>query len=65
MYKDEDELREQQRAKTPDVKLDVPILVNGRMVLWIDSKASFGDANTHQQNLKQFDDYRRSACPQS
>ena len=37
---------------------DVPILVRGRVVHWIDSKASFGDILVHEtQGLKQFGGY--------
>jgi hypothetical protein len=34
-------------AKTPDIKLELPIAVNGRIVNWIDSKASFCDPLVH------------------
>lgn len=38
--------------------MEVPILVLGRVVHWIDSKASFGDPTVHkEQGLKQFISY--------
>ena len=38
-YQSEASLRAQNFAKTPDARLDVPVLVRGRVVHWIDSKA--------------------------
>ena len=54
----EEGLRELGAAKTPDVRLDVPIgLLDAagrpRIVHWIDSKATFGDPESHAANLKQ------------
>ena len=44
----EDELREKGFDKTPDFKLELPIyLSNGVCVSWIDSKATFGDEQSH------------------
>ncbi|KAL6781726.1 hypothetical protein ACKKBF_B09200 [Auxenochlorella protothecoides x Auxenochlorella symbiontica] len=37
--------------KTPDAKLQVPVAVGGRVVHWIDSKATFGDARMHRTQL--------------
>jgi hypothetical protein len=51
-YVKEDELREKGFDKTPDFKLDVPICVNGRMISWIDSKASFGDIQTNRDSYE-------------
>lgn len=48
-FASEDELRGRGEAKTPDVLLPVPLLVRGRQVHWIDSKATFGDVESHQE----------------
>ncbi|KAJ7531231.1 hypothetical protein O6H91_14G037600 [Diphasiastrum complanatum] len=54
-FKSENALREAGFSKTPDVKLEVPIGVQGRVVNWIDSKASFGDHFNHKvQGKEQF-----------
>lgn len=45
----EDELRLRGEAKTPDALLPVPLLVNGRRVHWIDSKATFGCPQSHAE----------------
>lgn len=59
-YQSEDDLRAAGFSKTPDVKLEAPIGVQGRMVNWIDSKASFGDEYTHKaQGSDQFQRYLR------
>ena len=38
--------------KTPDIKLDVPIAVDGFIVNWIESKALFGDPEAHSGHLR-------------
>ena len=44
----ENELREKGFDKTPDFKLELPIyLNNGMCISWIDSKATFGDEQSH------------------
>ena len=51
----EQQLRKRGDAKTPDAWLPVPLLVRGRLVHWIDSKATFGDAASHTDyHAKQF-----------
>jgi len=58
VYQSEDDLRAAGFSKTPDVKLVAPIGVCGRMVNWIDSKASFGDEHSHKmQASDQFQSY--------
>nr|CAG4635603.1 EOG090X0A0V [Artemia franciscana] len=51
-FSDEHKLRHQGFDKTPDVKLDIPIGVDGRVINWIESKALFADEKLHQQYLK-------------
>lgn len=54
----ERDLRADGHARTPDIKLEVPIAVRGRIVNWIDSKASFSDPIVHmEKGLEQFQGY--------
>ena len=54
----EGSLRAEGHAKTPDVKLELPIAVRGRVVNWIDSKASFCDPIVHYEwGAEQFQGY--------
>eukprot|EP00744_Colponema_vietnamica_P020749 GILI01029531.1.p1 GENE.GILI01029531.1~~GILI01029531.1.p1 ORF type:complete len:284 (-),score=5.77 GILI01029531.1:32-883(-) len=50
-FQSEEDLRMEGSYKTPDVKLEVPILVKGRVVNWIESKAMFGDAYNFSRHL--------------
>ena len=51
-YLNEDHMRVRGYDKTPDVKLEVPISVDGYIVNWIESKASFGDEFSNKTYLK-------------
>ena len=53
----EEQLRTRGEAKTPDALLPVPILVDGHQVHWIDSKATFGDVESHSEYAAQFCGY--------
>ncbi|MDD5502031.1 MAG: TPD domain-containing protein [Candidatus Thermoplasmatota archaeon] len=51
-YKTEEDLKALNYKKTPDALLEKPVIINGRTVRWIDSKASFGDDEENRQNIR-------------
>ncbi|XP_049962252.1 CDAN1-interacting nuclease 1 isoform X1 [Schistocerca serialis cubense] len=52
-FKDEEQLRTCGYDKTPDVKLELPMAVDGFVVNWIESKALFGDEANHKTYIKE------------
>lgn len=52
-YIGEEIMREKGYDKTPDIKLEIPIAVDGFIVNWIESKASFGDEFSHDIYLRE------------
>ena len=61
-FQSEDQMRDEGRSKTPDIRLIVPIAVfkpnqKPHVVNWIDSKAMFGDPHTHEENQNQLQGY--------
>jgi len=56
-FMDEEEMRASGYPKTPDAKLLIPFAVNGFVVNWVDSKASFCDDFSMQTARDQFLSY--------
>ena len=57
VYKTENDLRGNEKQKTPDCLLDEPMLYDGKKICWIESKASFGDNVEFRYNS------RKQLCP--
>ncbi|TWW71951.1 hypothetical protein D4764_16G0004480 [Takifugu flavidus] len=65
-FLDETQLRAMGYDKTPDIILEVPVAVEGHIIHWIESKASFGDDHSHRNYLnEQFWSYWNSQVPSS
>lgn len=52
VFRTEEYMRKFGFDKTPDVKLEIPIVVDGFIIHWIESKARFADSEIHQDYLK-------------
>lgn len=51
VFYDEGDLRREGYDKTPDLKMAIPFLYKGKVMNWIESKALFGDQESHKRYL--------------
>ncbi|KAF5275379.1 hypothetical protein FQA39_LY06836 [Lamprigera yunnana] len=51
-FRDEEHLRKFGYDKTPDIKLEIPIAINGFIIHWVESKARFGDNEIHKEYVR-------------
>ncbi|XP_048523158.1 CDAN1-interacting nuclease 1-like isoform X2 [Dendroctonus ponderosae] len=52
VFRDEESLRKYGYDKTPDLKLEAPVAVDGFIVNWVESKALFADEDIHKDYMK-------------
>lgn len=52
VFYDENYLRRIGYDKTPDLKLAIPFMYQNKVIHWIESKALFGDYESHQKYIK-------------
>ncbi|XP_057339242.1 CDAN1-interacting nuclease 1-like [Microplitis mediator] len=52
-YLTEDDLTKRGYDKTPDVKLEIPLAVDGFIINWIESKGRFGSPYIHKTHVKE------------
>ncbi|KAK4885413.1 hypothetical protein RN001_001684 [Aquatica leii] len=51
-FRAEEHLRKYGYDKTPDIKLEIPIAVNGFIINWVESKARFADEEIHKEYFR-------------
>ncbi|XP_018331688.1 uncharacterized protein C15orf41 homolog [Agrilus planipennis] len=51
-FRNEEYLRRYGYDKTPDIKMEIPIMIDGVIINWIESKALFGSEELHREYFK-------------